>query len=59
LEGRNSVSVSKPDAARPIYTVRLQPLPHVVDSTRALRSALKLVLRRYGLRAVSVSEARR
>ena len=41
--------------ARPIYTVRLRPQPGV-DAVRALRAALKVLLRRFGLRAIEVKE---
>lgn len=39
--------------ARPRYVITLQPLPHV-DPIRALRRALKYLLRACGLRCVSV-----
>jgi hypothetical protein len=42
-----------PEAERPIYRLRLQPLPRV-DAVKALRSALKFLLRRFGLRCLSV-----
>jgi hypothetical protein len=38
---------------QPIYRLRLQPLPRV-DAVKALRLALKLLLRRFGLRCLSV-----
>jgi hypothetical protein len=41
---------------RPIYLIRLRPLPTVSDPIRALRAALKRLLRDHGLRAVSVSQ---
>jgi hypothetical protein len=41
--------------ARPTYLVRLTPLPGV-DGTRALRLALKMLLRRHGLKAVELKE---
>jgi hypothetical protein len=41
--------------ARPTYLVRLRPEPGV-DATRALRRALKFLLRSFGLRAVLVEE---
>ena len=41
------------------YVVKLRPEPHCVDSTRALRRALKVLLRRFGLRCVEFSEAAR
>jgi hypothetical protein len=40
---------------RPKFIVVLEPEKHVVDPARALRSALKRLLRSYGLKAVSVS----
>ena len=39
--------------SRPIYVLRLQPLP-CVDGIRALRRALKYLLRACGLRCISV-----
>jgi hypothetical protein len=42
-------------AKRPIFTIRLRPLPGV-DGIRALRAALKALLRRFGLQAISVEE---
>jgi hypothetical protein len=38
---------------RPIYRLRLQPLPRV-DAIKALRAALKSLLRQFGLRALSI-----
>ena len=35
--------------------IRLQPNPEI-DAIRALRAALKILLRRFGLRAVEVKE---
>jgi hypothetical protein len=40
---------------RPIYCLRLRPEPGV-DAVRALRAALKILLRRFGLQAVSLEE---
>lgn len=40
---------------RPTYMVRLQPLPEVEDPIRALRAALKQLLRRHGFRCVEIS----
>jgi hypothetical protein len=40
---------------RPIYIVRLRPLPGI-DAVRALRAALKVLLRRFGLKAIEVKE---
>jgi hypothetical protein len=48
--------MSEPREPRPIFVIELQPEKHVVDPTRALRGALKRLLRSYGLRAVSVEE---
>ena len=39
---------------RPIFILRLRAEPQVTDPVRALRRALKILLRRFGLRAVSV-----
>jgi hypothetical protein len=38
---------------RPIYRLRLQALPHV-DAVKALRAALKNLLRKFGLRVLSI-----
>jgi hypothetical protein len=45
-----------PAAARPVFTVQLRPEPQVTDPIRALRFALKFLLRRFGLRAISISD---
>ena len=45
------------DKPRPIFILRLRPEPRV-DPTKALRRALKLLLRHCGLRALSVEEER-
>jgi hypothetical protein len=42
-------------AERPIFVLRLQPGPGV-DGVRALRVALKFLLRRWGLRVISIDE---
>jgi hypothetical protein len=42
-----------PEQKRPIFVVRLRPEPGVADPVRALRAALKILLRRFGLRCVS------
>ena len=39
-----------------VYIVTLRPEPFVPEPDRALRKALKLLLRRCGLRAVSVEQ---
>jgi hypothetical protein len=41
---------------RPQYLLRLRPEPHVDNPVRALRLALKVLLRRFGLRATSIEE---
>jgi hypothetical protein len=43
-------------ARRAIYIVRLAPEPDVADPIRMLRQFLKLALRRFGLRCVSIRE---
>ena len=43
---------SKP-AERPTFQLKLRPEPHVTDPVRVLRAALKLLLRKYGMRAIS------
>jgi hypothetical protein len=40
---------------RPIYVVRLRPQPRV-DAIRALKAALKLLGRRFGLKAIEIRE---
>jgi hypothetical protein len=42
----------------PTYTVRLRPLPGV-HAIRALRQALKLLLRKFGLRVISIEHQER
>jgi hypothetical protein len=42
-----------PETERPIFVLRLRPLPGV-DAVRALRAGLKILLRRFGLQALSV-----
>jgi hypothetical protein len=41
---------------RPTFTVTLRPEKHVADPVRALRHALKRLLRDYGMRATSAVE---
>jgi hypothetical protein len=41
-------------AERPTFVVRLRPEPGVDDAVRTLRQALKVLLRRFGLRALYV-----
>jgi hypothetical protein len=43
------------ETERPIFVLRLQPLPRV-DAIKALRAALKNLLRQFGLRALSVEQ---
>ena len=40
---------------RPVYMIRLRPEPHV-DGIRALRATLKILGRRFGLKALEVRE---
>jgi hypothetical protein len=40
------------------FVVRLVPLPEVADPIRQLRWALKVLLRRFGLRCTDVREER-
>jgi hypothetical protein len=42
---------------RPTFIIHLRPEPRV-DAARALRGALKVLLRRFGLRAVDVRRAK-
>jgi hypothetical protein len=44
------------EKARPVFVLKLRPEPHVTDSIKALRFALKSLLRRFGLRCVSIRE---
>ena len=39
-----------------VFVVRLRALPHCTDPIKALRSALKTLLRRFGLRCIEISE---
>ena len=39
-----------------IFIVKLRQLPHCTDPIKALRSALKVLLRRFGLRCIEVHE---
>jgi hypothetical protein len=45
-----------PAKSRPIYTLRLRPEPHIINPIHALRGALKVLLRRFGLRCVSAEQ---
>jgi hypothetical protein len=40
---------------RPIFTVRFRPEPRI-DGIKALRALLKAALRRFGLRAIHITE---
>jgi hypothetical protein len=42
--------------SRPIFVLRVRPEPRVDDPIRALRGGLKVLLRRYGLRCLSICE---
>jgi hypothetical protein len=48
--------VSDKPGSGPVFTVKLRPLPHCTDPIKALRGALKILLRRFGLRCIEVSE---
>jgi hypothetical protein len=41
---------------RRIFIVKLRALPHVKDEIRALRWALKALLRQFGFRCVNLTE---
>jgi hypothetical protein len=45
------------DAAPPVFVLRLQPMKGV-DSIRSLRFLLKALLRRAGMKAISIEEER-
>jgi hypothetical protein len=49
----NRTSTSRREA----YVLTLRPMPGV-DGIRALRAALKFLLRRFGLKAVKIGEVR-
>jgi hypothetical protein len=44
------------EKARPVFVLKLRPEPRVTDPVRALRAALKALLRRYGLRCLTAYE---
>jgi len=48
----------RPRSARPVFVVRLRPLPGV-NAVRALRVFLKRALRAAGMQALSVDQERR
>ena len=41
---------------QPIFVVRLRPEPDVADPIRALRHALKELLRWYGMRVIQIDQ---
>jgi hypothetical protein len=41
---------------RPVFVLRLRPEPACADPTRSLRAALKLLLRKFRLRCISIEE---
>ena len=43
---------------RPIFTLRLTPEKHCTDPDRMVRRLLKIALRKFGLRCVSIEEAK-
>ena len=49
-------ATTKPTAARATFTITLRAEPGVNDAIRALRIALKGLLRRHGLRAIGIEE---
>jgi hypothetical protein len=44
-----------PRTPRTVYLLRIRPEPDVTDEVRALRTALKLLLRRCSLRCISLT----
>lgn len=48
----------KPVDQRPVYLIMLRPEADVDEPMRALRAALKSLLRRFGLRCLSIREGR-
>jgi hypothetical protein len=48
----------KPAHKRPVFVLALRAEPHVADPVRALRHALKRLLRDHGLRVVAIHERR-
>jgi hypothetical protein len=49
--------MTEPEPSRGrVFVVKLRPLPSVTDPIKALRSALKVLLRRFGLGCIDVSE---
>jgi hypothetical protein len=56
---RGGVSQPRKRSRRPTYLLRLRPEPGVHDPVRVLRSALKYLLRRHGLRCIDAREGER
>lgn len=46
----------RPAADRPLFRLTLRPEPDVADPLRALRAALKRLLRDHGLRCLAIEE---
>jgi hypothetical protein len=46
------------EKARPVFVLKLRPEPWVADSVKTLRAAPKELLRRYGLRCLTIYEER-
>jgi hypothetical protein len=44
------------EKARPVFVLKLRPEPRVVDPVKALRAALKVLLRKYKLRCLTIYE---
>jgi hypothetical protein len=42
------------EKVRPVFVLKLRPEPQVTDSVKALRAALKELLRRHGLRCIAI-----
>jgi hypothetical protein len=55
MRGTISTAAKRKRPGRPTFTLRLRAEPHV-DPVRALRAALKVLFRRFGLRCVSARE---
>jgi hypothetical protein len=56
-QGPKITTAAAAPQASPIYMIRLRP--ERGDGIRALRAILKTLLRRYGIRALSIEEERR
>jgi hypothetical protein len=55
---RNGAKLGAKVTARPTFIIRLRPQPGV-DAIRAWRQALKLLLRKFGLRVISIEHQER